>query len=184
MKRFLLHILLPAVLSCVVLAGCDDRSKVPSQPHSGAAAKTQALAKAATPTPDCDARRARHDEAEGGRIVGGEPAKPGSAPWQVQFLSSPQYDEADRAYDATLAHGDACKIYLEQRTSFELAHKCGGAWLGDGWVITAAHCVDNMPSFDGRVGNVLVDRRLRLGTQNLTVEDGFFPIDAVVIHSG
>ena len=184
MKRFLLHILLPAVLSCVVLAGCDDRSKVPSQPHSGAAAKTQALAKAATPTPDCDARRARHDEAEGGRIVGGEPAKPGSAPWQVQFLSSPQYDEADRAYDATLAHGDACKIYLEQRTSFELAHKCGGAWLGDGWVITAAHCVDNMPSFDGRVVNVLVDRRLRLGTQNLTVEDGFFPIDAVVIHSG
>ena len=57
-----------------------------------------------------------------------------------------------------------------------LAHKGGGAWLGDGWVITAAHCVDNMPSFDGRVGNVLVDRRLRLGTQNLTVEDGFLSL--------
>ena len=40
MMRFLLQILLPGVLSCVVIAGCDDRSTVQSQPHSGAAAKT------------------------------------------------------------------------------------------------------------------------------------------------
>jgi secreted trypsin-like serine protease len=102
----------------------------------------------------------------------------------VEILSSPSYDEADRAYDATLADGDACKIYLAQRAPYELAHKCGGAWIGDGWVATAAHCVDNIPGFDGRDGNVLTDRRVRLGTQNLTVDDGLFAIDAVVIHGG
>lgn len=184
MKHFSIQKLLPSVLLCALLAACGDRTNVPAQPRSATAAAAEPVAKTATPPQDCEARRERYDQDQGGRIVGGEPAKPGSAPWQVEFLSSPQYDEADRAYDATLAHDDACKIYLEQRASYELAHKCGGAWLGDGWVITAAHCVDNMPSFDGRVGNVLVDRRLRLGTQNLTVEDGFFPIDAVVIHSG
>ena len=80
------------------------------------------------------------------------------------------------------ADGDTCKIYLAQRASYELAHKCGGAYIGDGWVATAAHCVDNIPGFDGNEGNVLTDRRMRLGTQNLTVDDGLFAIDAVVIH--
>jgi secreted trypsin-like serine protease len=181
------RVLLPALLACLGLAACREGEQARPAPASTsepvAAAKPLA-AKAPPPSADCEARRARHDQDTGGRIVGGEPAKPGSAPWQVEILSSPSYDEADRAYDATLADGDACKIYLAQRASYELAHKCGGAWIGDGWVATAAHCVDNIPGFDGRDGNVLTDRRLRLGTQNLTMDDGLFAIDAVAIHGG
>lgn len=168
------------LLSCIALVSCTDHGTPPQ--HATAKTRT-ALSPTQRPASaeGCEARRARFNES-GGRIVGGEPARPGSAPWQIEILSSPYYDEADRAYDATLADSDTCKIHLAERAPYELSHKCGGAWIGNGWVLTAAHCVDNIPSFDGREGNVLTDRRLRLGTQNLTVDDGFFSIDAVVIH--
>lgn len=172
---------LAIAVTSAVLAACSDPAPPAGAPAAPAAAPSAPVKTAAADS--CEARRARADEG-GGRIVGGESARPGSAPWQIEILSSPSYDEADRAYDATLADGDPCKIYLAERTPFELAHKCGGAYIGDGWVITAAHCVDNIPGFDGREGNVLTDRRIRFGTQNLTVGDGLFGIDAVVIHAG
>jgi secreted trypsin-like serine protease len=183
------HRFLPLVslgaLSCAMLAGCSDRAP-PAQPPASAPATVTSVAPPPAASPataqSCEVRRERADNS-GGRIVGGEPARPGSAPWQVEILSSPSYDEADRAYDRTLADGDPCKIYLAERASYELAHKCGGAYIGDRWVATAAHCVDNIPGFDGKEGNVLADRRLRLGTQNLTIEDGLFAIESVVIHS-
>ena len=157
------------------LSGCNESTPAPP-------AAQEKFARAGSAA-ECEARREKEG---GGRIVGGEPAKPGSAPWQIEIRSSPQYTAADRAYDASLAKGDACKIYLSERQDYELAHKCGGSYIGDGWVITAAHCVANIPSFDKtrKVGNVLTDRTLRLGTQNLAVDDGIFAIDAVVIHKG
>jgi secreted trypsin-like serine protease len=179
MKAFVLAMSLLG-LFCLVLGGCKSKQQS-SQPT--AQPTNAAIAQKATPAialDDCDARRAQDQGS--GRIVGGEAAKPRSALWQVEILSSPNYTQADRAYDAKLAQGDPCKIYLAERADYELAHKCGGSYIGDGWIVTAAHCVDNIPGFDGKEGNVLTDRRIRMGTQNLTVDDGLFDIDAVAIH--
>lgn len=171
--------LLVTAAIALALGGCH-RPPPPPPPISETGKLAQA--RAAMPA-SCEKRRAAFD-AGGGRIVGGDPARPGSAPWQVEILSSPQYTEQDRAFDAGLAKGDECKLYLAERKTYELSHKCGASYIGGGFVLTAAHCVDNIPGFGGKEGNVLTDRRVRLGTQNLTQEDGFFAIDAVVVHRG
>ena len=128
----------------------------------------------------CDALMEEYSK---GRIVGGEPARPRSAPWQIAIMSEPDYSEEERAFDATLERGHECKNYLKEREPYELAQKCGGSYIGDGWIITAAHCLNKVTDPNGEPGNPVDHRYVLLGTQNLTVDDGRFPIGGVVIHS-
>lgn len=51
------------------------------------------------------------------RVVGGEPAQPGSRPWQVGLLVAGINDNAQAQF-------------------------CGGTLIAPKWVVTAAHCVD------------------------------------------
>ncbi len=172
-------------LAALLLAGCDSGADV--------AGGQSGEAKSLTLAERCEARRA---ERKGNRVVNGKPAKPGSAPWQAEIFSPPRYTEEDRAFDSTLEDGDECKVYLDQRQNFELQHQCGGSYIGDGWVITAAHCVVNVRGFDApddmiadasgemvrNPRNAIKYRTIRLGTQNLTAGGGEFEIDSIVIH--
>lgn len=51
------------------------------------------------------------------RIVGGD------------LISRSQYDN----------YGYAVSLQLQDKDTF--SHFCGGTYIGDGWIITAAHCV-------------------------------------------
>ncbi|MFM9976994.1 MAG: serine protease [Sphingomonadaceae bacterium] len=84
------------------------------------------------------------------------------APWQAQIYSpSPPeaYSEAERA----------------EKDPWELAHRCGGSLIAEGWVLTAAHCL--FPDM------IAKGYRIRLGARDLELDDGVsYRIDRYVTH--
>ncbi len=127
----------------------------------------QPPAPAPTPVPD-------DDDTADTRIVKGEPAPPNSAPWQVELFATYQYTDKDLADDAKL--GDRGFGLMAMDPLWERPHKCGGAYIGDNWVLTAAHCVK------GAFGDPTKARRARLGTQNLAEGGALYALERVVVH--
>lgn len=111
-----------------------------------------------------------------GRIVGGFRALEGSAPWQAELYSIHDKTSAEIASDKALDDSNPGKKFYADKDAWERLHRCGGAYIGDMWVITAAHCLAS-------VENPLQDRRVRLGTQDLSVGGATYRIERVVIHA-
>jgi len=100
------------------------------------------------------------------------------APWQAEIYSTYRYTAADVDADTAKPDSAVDKYYLARKAPWERAHRCGGVYIGDGWVLTAAHCVTTAstgPDF-------LTMREVRLGRSDLSRPGPHYRIRAAIIH--
>ncbi|WP_380878407.1 hypothetical protein ACFB49_16840 [Sphingomonas sp. DBB INV C78] len=157
------------ILGPIMIALLAVQASAQDVPVSEAHDPTAAADAAEPPAPDPDD--------DGGRIVGGYPAKAGSAPWQAQIFAKgdAEYTQAEIAADRGRTDGGS--KFLWMKPTWELNHRCGGVLIAKDWIVTAAHCA-RLP----REGDFMAQRGVRLGTQDLTSGGATYRIERVVIH--
>lgn len=104
--------------------------------------------------------RRGEDEPDVAYSFGGQSVKADEIPWQAQLYRSLAKEVAGVP-------------------RWKAQHNCGGALVAPGWILTAAHCIDDI------LANLEAGWRVRLGGTDLSKEDGVtYKVERWVRHSG
>jgi secreted trypsin-like serine protease len=164
-----------AALAAPSLACADPVA--PSAPTPAAPAATPPV-----PAPDLHGDTVPHlPKPTSVRVAGGRPIGPFDNPWQVELYGPRGFTPAEVAADRKLAERDSdASNHLWQRQKWDIAHRCGGSYIGGGWVLLAAHCVK------GGAYDPIKDRRVHFGSNVIAPNPALRSarVDRVVIHAG